>query len=837
MATKSRFMDEVSSSEADSDVESVEAPQKKATKVYNYDSSSDEDQGERRVIPEKDRRLEALKNASKNLVNTVNSKDFDKSLDNYQQLHQEMKKAAKLIEVESHNQLPKFVLNAFYLLNDKIESSWTDRKQMKKNQQKAIQTLRSKFKTFRESDENEIFRKQFEAYEPEAQVSKSSSESESESEENEVAKTTNAQFLAHRINKNKGKLAPINKSNKFMPAGLDDSDSSDESSDEESSESESDSSDSDGESSASSSSDSDSDSESDDDSTETSSDDSDDDDTDTSSDEWDMSSDDGSDVAAEVTVGSWRQFLKEGYGDAKYEENRLNALREEKQREKDAARRKQTAAIEAKRLAEEEKQKLAVTKPGEEGWEEVQDLVKGVSAFQGAVHTKDGKINLWGPDMLKAMGIKEIDLTEKQVLEKYQELRSMRGKRNYDKTSMIKGLEDMIRLCDQNSFNAAMKLKFYLEWISTNLEFSTEFKQTLKSQWQDLLDGVETMLKLAQKHHKEIRVDMLVDEEEQCLLTQIDESTNKNTPLAFADSIVNSIERIEEEYTKILQNTDQHSLEYKHVLMHEKKFTAILKSLTIYQECLAKKYDLIKDPEVVLANKESTVQAYNLLIKHYHFRYDNSPEILREMKKMCEYIYNCETSDRINYMRMQTVLYQIYYDALHDRWHDARDLFLMTHMTQMIEEARDVETKILYHRAMAQLGLAGFRCGEMHHAHDCLSDLQSTGRVRELLAQGLSNPYGKVERTPEEEAIQKRRILPFHMHINLELLECSYHVAAMIKDIPTLAQHEFKDRVHGRISRSFYRLLQQSERSTMTPDHRRPRLKIGPWVYESNFCS
>jgi translation initiation factor 3 subunit C len=61
-------------------------------------------------------------------------------------------------------------------------------------------------------------------------------------------------------------------------------------------------------------------------------------------------------------------------------------------------------------------------------------------------------------------------------------------------------------------------------------------------------------------------------------------------------------------------------------------------------------------------------------------------------------------------LRTRALLCHAYHHALHGRFHQARDLLLMSHLQETINLA-DVGTKVLYNRTMVQLGLAAFRMG------------------------------------------------------------------------------------------------------------------------------
>lgn len=50
------------------------------------------------------------------------------------------------------------------------------------------------------------------------------------------------------------------------------------------------------------------------------------------------------------------------------------------------------------------------------------------------------------------------------------------------------------------------------------------------------------------------------------------------------------------------------------------------------------------------------------------------------------------------------------------------------------------------------------------------------------------------ERTQDQERTERRRMQPYHTHINTELLECVYLVSAMFLEIPYMAEKEFDHR-------------------------------------------
>lgn len=72
----------------------------------------------------------------------------------------------------------------------------------------------------------------------------------------------------------------------------------------------------------------------------------------------------------------------------------------------------------------------------------------------------------------------------------------------------------------------------------------------------------------------------------------------------------------------------------------------------------------------------------------------------KDMEEMCKYIYAKDLTDRL---RTRSMLCQIYHQALHDRWYQARDLMLMSHLQDTIQHS-DVPTQVIPEWAWSRNG-------------------------------------------------------------------------------------------------------------------------------------
>ncbi|KAG8228257.1 hypothetical protein J437_LFUL015044 [Ladona fulva] len=426
------------------------------------------------------------------------------------------------------------------------------------------------------------------------------------------------------------------------------------------------------------------------------------------------------------------------------------------------------------------------------------------------------------------MFAKDAEIDVGLVVKKLSEIVAARGKKRTDRREQIELLHELQAVAEAHNLGPAVTIKIKFAIIASIFDYNPKVSDAMKPEyWEKLLDRIMETL------------NMVLDVSELTISEQILEEMEvfDKPPYKIRGCVLTVVDRLDEEFTKLLKECDPHSNEYVERLKDEKKVCAIIDKV---QEHLER-------------NSVSSELCCIYLRKVEHLYYKFDPEVPKQkqgllpegsvssvntMETLCKYIYAKDSTDRL---RTRAILAHIYHHALHDNWFQARDLMLMSHLQETIQHS-DPPTQILYNRTMAHLGLCAFRHANIKDAHNCLVDLMMTGKVKELLAQGLL-PQRQHERSKEQEKIEKQRQMPFHMHINLELLECVYLVSAMLIEIPYMAAHEFDAR-RRMISKTFYQQLRSSERQSLVgpPESMREHvvaaskaMRNGNWSACKNF--
>jgi len=193
----------------------------------------------------------------------------------------------------------------------------------------------------------------------------------------------------------------------------------------------------------------------------------------------------------------------------------------------------------------------------------------------------------------------------------------------------------------------------------------------------------------------------------------------------------------------------------------------------------------------------------------------------------------------------QALLDSVYFKAIHNDFYGARDMLLMSRIGEQTQQL-DNKMQVLFNRTTAQLGLCAFRAGLISDAHSCLSELYNSARVKELLAQGIQQHARHHERSAEQEAAERRRQVPFHLHINLELLEASYLISATLLEVPHIAAVGPAEAHKRPVSKPLKRLMDHYERQTFVgpPENVRDHiiatcraLSTGDWRKAYKFAS
>ncbi|EOD48932.1 putative eukaryotic translation initiation factor 3 subunit protein [Neofusicoccum parvum UCRNP2] len=441
--------------------------------------------------------------------------------------------------------------------------------------------------------------------------------------------------------------------------------------------------------------------------------------------------------------------------------------------------------------------------------------------------------------------------TPESILKHLRTIVEARGRKNTDRLEQIRTMEKLYEV----AANDYQKLRVLLTLISTRFDLTTgTANQMAQEQWKMAEGELRKLLEVLENNRSIIVIEGAEEWEDDEKLPVINEGEIFKVP----GSVTSFVERLDDELTRALQHIDPHTADYVERLTDETTLYTSIVRTQLYVEWLVEKHG---------AAQESSNRVIIRRLEHLYFKPSQVITILEEnswkaiptgltstitprdatsdpttlIATLCTYLF--KHSEGI--IRARAMLCEIYHLGLHDHYYKARDMMLMSHLQETISNF-DVNTQILFNRTLVQVGLCAFRAGLVYEAQTSLQEICGSNRQKELLAQGLQmQRYSQI--SPEQERLERQRQLPFHMHINLELLECVYLTCSMLLEIPLLAQVGSSPDIRKRvISKTYRRLLEYHERQIFTgpPENTRDHvmqaskaLAAGEWKKSADFIN
>lgn len=419
-------------------------------------------------------------------------------------------------------------------------------------------------------------------------------------------------------------------------------------------------------------------------------------------------------------------------------------------------------------------------------------------------------------------GGKTLQYTPESILKHLRVIVESRGKKNTDRADQIRTMQKLLEVAT----TPYQRIRTYMTLISTRFDLTATSTATYMSseQWQAANEEYSALLSVLEEN-RQFLVSEVADEWED---DEKQPTVAEGETFFIPGSVVSLVEHLDDSLTKGLREIDPHTSEYIERLTDEQALYSSLVRSQLYVESLKGadkngqdsmnrlvirrlEHIYFKPANVIAIVEQAKDKAVPTNIESAVTATYKSGDIQSLVASICNYLF--EHSDGIP--RARAMLCQIYFLALHDQYYKSRDLMLMSHLTENIATF-DVSTQILFNRTLVQIGLCAFRAGLIYEAQNTLGEICGSGRQKELLAQGIiMQRYSTV--SPEQERLERQRQLPFHMHINLELLECVYLTSSALLEVPLMAQTSSTPELRRRmISKTFRRMLDYNERQVFT---------------------
>ncbi|ODV63629.1 translation initiation factor eIF3 core subunit c ASCRUDRAFT_23336, partial [Ascoidea rubescens DSM 1968] len=423
----------------------------------------------------------------------------------------------------------------------------------------------------------------------------------------------------------------------------------------------------------------------------------------------------------------------------------------------------------------------------------------------------------------------------------------LRGKKNVNRYDQISILESVI----PDATTPFQSILTYLMLVPLRFDTSLNSSSMPLEQWNKAEKDISDLFTILEKNSSKYRV---FETAKPQVDPYVEPTPSVDGFIEIIGSIGSFIERLDDELTRSLQTIDPHSTEYIDRLKDELKIYKLILRAQLYCELINENHpedtqfarvilrridhiyykpiQLISYTEKVSwegTTKSSKITPYSKNLDSYGKAYANTL-----MDSLCSVLYTQSNA----VFRKKAMLSHIYYYSFNDQYYKARDMLLMSHLQSTIHTSEPI-LKVLFNRSLVQLGMCAFRTGLIAESFEILNEIATSSNQKELLGQNTSR-YTQHQFNSAE----RQRSLPFHMHINSELLDCVFLTCSLLVEIPQMTQ--VIDSKKKPPSKSLKKLLEYNERQYFQgpPEntkesitHAAKALQQGDWQKSYNFIN
>jgi len=431
------------------------------------------------------------------------------------------------------------------------------------------------------------------------------------------------------------------------------------------------------------------------------------------------------------------------------------------------------------------------------------------------------------------------NMTVEELDKKVAEIIAFRGRKTNDPKEAIKALEKLSEFAQKHGPRKEVPILMHV--ISAMFDSKKVFDDYMElTQWSSCFKHLLRVIQILEADESlslggfggedvadfviagsQVRSDFLLspDEVKEDAVLATDDGVGA---IKVVGTLESAITRLEADFMKSLQQINPHTQEYVTRLGDEARLIELAEMIFKYYQ---RQGDNGPAAAVAMIHVEHIYYKHDSIASAIHKAYVIKSAAAKELdatevaasiasynssetlERLCQFIFKYG----VDRTKTRALLCFVHHHALHDRYYRARDMLLISHIQDTIDKT-DIGTQIIYNRVLVTLGLCAFRLGLIQKAHECLSGI-CTNRVKELLAQGYAKWHDK---DPEQEKLERRRQMPYHMHINPDLLEGCHLISAMLLELPQMARSDGVASHNMTISKHFRKYYTQYSKQVFT---------------------